>query len=133
MGWINSPLSSRFICLLSLIFNPEPEMFRTTFATLGILLLATSAGEASVRNFFSPAVEGSRLDSCLTGQNDCGKPAADAFCVKEGFTESILFQREAASSTRQLGSDAMCEGEACMSFKRIKCIGPSKTAELTAN
>ena len=108
-------------------------MFKTTFATLGILLLATSAGEASVRNFFSPAVEGSRIDSCLSGQKDCGKPAADAFCVKEGFTESILFQREAASSTRQLGSDTMCEGETCMSFRRIKCIGPAKTADLTQN
>ena len=108
-------------------------MFRTTFASLGILLLATTAGEASVRNFFSPAVEGSRIDSCLNGQTNCGKPAADAFCVKEGFTEAILFQREAASSTRQLGSDAMCEGETCVSFRRIKCIGPAETAGLTQN
>ena len=108
-------------------------MFRTSVATLGILLLAASAGEASVRNFFAPVVEGSRIDSCLSGQTDCGKPAADAFCVKEGFAESILFQREAASSTRQLGSDTMCEGETCISFKRIKCIGPAKTAQLTQN
>ena len=108
-------------------------MFKTTISTLGILLLATTAAEASVRNFFSPAVAGSRLDSCLNGQKECGKPAADAFCVKEGFTESILFQREAASSTRQLGTDALCEGESCISFKRIKCIGPAETAELTQN
>ena len=108
-------------------------MLKPTLATLGILLLTASAGEASVRNFFSPAVEGSRIDSCLSGQKDCGKPAADAFCIKEGFTESILFQREAASSTRQLGSDAICEGETCMSFRRIKCVGPAETAELTQN
>jgi hypothetical protein len=108
-------------------------MFKTFAASLGLLLLANSAGEASVRNFFSPAVQGERLDACLSGRKDCGKPAADAFCVKEGFTESILFQREAASSTRQLGSEAMCEGEMCMSFRRIKCIGPAKTAELTQN
>ena len=106
-------------------------MFKTFAATLGILLLASTAGQASVRNFFAPAVEGSRIDSCLNGQKDCGKPAADAFCVKEGFTESILFQREAVSSTRQLGSDAMCEGDSCMSFRRIKCVGPAETAELT--
>jgi hypothetical protein len=108
-------------------------MLKTTLASLGILLLATTAGEASVRNFFSPVVEGSRIDSCLNGQTDCGKPAADAFCVKEGFTEAILFQREAASSTRQLGSDAMCEGDTCVSFRRIKCIGPAETTELTQN
>jgi hypothetical protein len=108
-------------------------MFKTFAATMGILLLAADAGEASVRNFFAPAVEGARLDACLSGRKDCGKPAADAFCVKEGYTESLLFQREAASSTRQLGSDALCEGEMCMSFRRIKCIGPGATAELTQN
>ncbi|HRA94706.1 MAG TPA: hypothetical protein PLL12_12145 [Aestuariivirga sp.] len=108
-------------------------MFKTIAATLGILLLASSAGEASVRNFFAPAVDGSRIDNCLSGKAECGKPAADAFCVKEGFSESILFQREAASATRQLGSDTMCEGENCISFRRIKCIGPAETAGLTQN
>jgi hypothetical protein len=108
-------------------------MFKTFAATLGILLLASTAGEASVRNFFAPAIQGSRIDNCLSGKADCGKPAADAFCVKKGFTESILFQREAVSATRQLGSDAMCEGENCISFRRIKCIGPAETAELAPN
>ncbi len=108
-------------------------MFKTFAATLGILLLASTAGEAAVRNFFAPAIQGSRLDTCLSGKADCGKPAADAFCVKEGFTESILFQREAAGATRQLGSDTLCEGESCISFRRIKCIGPAETAALTAN
>ena len=108
-------------------------MFKTFAASLGILLLAASAGEASVRNFFAPAVEGTRLDACLSGRKDCGKPAADAFCVKEGYTEAILFQREAAASTRQLGSETICEGEMCTGFKRIKCIGPGATAELTQN
>ena len=108
-------------------------MFKTCVATLGILLLASTAGQASVRNFFAPVVEGSRIDACLSSKKDCGKPAADAFCVKEGYTESILFQREAAASTRQLGSEAMCEGESCVSFRRIKCIGAASTAELTQN
>ncbi len=108
-------------------------MLKTFAATLGILLLASTAGQASVRNFFAPVVDGSRIDTCLSGKADCGKPAADAFCVKEGFTESILFQREAASATRQLGSATMCEGENCVSFRRIKCIGPAETAGLTQN
>ena len=56
-------------------------MFKTFAATLGILLLVSTAGEASVRSFFAPVVDGSRIDSCLSGKADCGKPAADAFCV----------------------------------------------------
>mgnify|MGYP003486778355 FL=1 len=66
-------------------------MFKTIAATLGILLLASTAGQASVRNFFAPAVDGSRIDNCLSGKAECGKPGADAFCVKEGFSEYILF------------------------------------------
>ena len=48
-------------------------MFKTIAATLGILLLASTAGEASVRNFFAPAIHGSRIDTCLSGKADCGK------------------------------------------------------------
>ena len=43
-------------------------MFKTFAATLGILLLASTAGEASVRNFFAPVVDGSRIDNCLKRQ-----------------------------------------------------------------
>ena len=77
-------------------------MFKTFAVALGILLLAASPGEASVRDYFAPAVEGTRLDACLNGRKDCGKPAADAFCVKEGYTGAIVFQREAAGSATLL-------------------------------
>ena len=75
-------------------------MFKTFAATLGILLLASTAGEASVRNFFAPEVDGQRLDSCLTGASDCGKPAADAFCKKEGYDNAVLFQRFGLDASR---------------------------------
>lgn len=49
-------------------------MFKTIAATLGILLLASTAGQASVRNFFAPAVDGSRIDNCLSGKADAASP-----------------------------------------------------------
>ncbi len=103
-------------------------MLKITLATCAILLLAPTAGQASVRNYFLPNVEGARLDSCLAGQNDCGKPAADAFCVTQGYTQALIFQREPASSTRQLGSNLMCTTGSCISFRQIKCTSPADLA-----
>jgi hypothetical protein len=44
-----------------------------------------------------------------------------------------MFQREPAASTRQLNTDTICEGDSCISFKQIKCIGPDKPADLAQN
>lgn len=103
-------------------------------ATALLLLVATSAfSEAAVRTYFQPQVKGARLDSCLIGKETCGKPTADAFCVAEGFTAALIFQREAASATQKLGSDSVCEGLNCISFKQIKCIISSKSSDLAQN
>jgi hypothetical protein len=101
--------------------------------TLAILSGTASMGHATVRNYFHPELNGTRLDSCLAGQNNCGKPAADAFCVAQGFSAALIFQRESAVSTRQAVSDSICEGASCMSFRQIKCISPSKTDSLAQN
>lgn len=89
--------------------------------------------QATVKNYFSPQVDGTRLAACLADPNSCGKPTADAFCIGEGFTGALVFQREAAATTRQLGSGEICEGENCVSFRQIKCLGPAKPADLAQN
>jgi len=95
------------------------HVIRASAVTL--LLLAISAGaEAGVRNFFSPALEGARLDACLSG-GDCGKPAADAFCKTQGYDKALIFQREAHQSTRILDSEQTCSNS-CTAFRQIKCF-----------
>ena len=108
-------------------------MLKVTFASLAILVATAATGEAAARNFFLPNVGGVRLASCLANPESCGKPTADAFCVVQGFSQAIMFQREPASSTRQLNSDSVCEGANCTSFRQIKCIGPGKPADLAQN
>ncbi len=78
-------------------------MSKTLTLAAAILLLATGFSQAAVRNFFAPEVDGKRLDSCLTGAQDCGKPAADAFCKVQGFESALLFQRETVADTSQAG------------------------------
>jgi hypothetical protein len=102
-------------------------MAKTLAASAALLILTASFAQAAVRNYFAPVVDGQRLDSCLTGESDCGKPAADAFCKVQGFEVALMFQREAAADTKRLGNGVSCAGPSCTSFKQIKCYSPGDT------
>jgi len=101
-------------------------MIKASFIIIALLAGGNSAN-ATVRNFFAPQSQGLRLDSCLTGDHDCGKPAADAFCKAQGFETALIFQREAAAETIKLGNGAFCTGPACTSFRQIKCYSAGDT------
>ncbi|MBI2718923.1 MAG: hypothetical protein HY245_04700 [Rhizobiales bacterium] len=96
-------------------------MPRTPLFAAVLLATAYQPAHATVRNFFNPGFDGARLDSCLSSASDCGKPAADAFCRREGFSEALIFQREPASLTRRLGNGQACTGPSCTGFRQIKC------------
>jgi hypothetical protein len=95
------------------------------------LAAAAQPSQGATRSYFMPEMDGNRIDLCLSGQRDCGKPAADAFCAANGFRESILFQRETAAvlSTYRLGTSSFCDGGTCTAFRQIKCYSPAATAE----
>ncbi len=96
-------------------------MTKIITASLLLLLVTGGASQADVRSYSAPMVDGSWLDACLTGDGDCGKPAADAFCRGQGFEIAILFQRQAAIDTKRLGSGEFCAGATCTGFRQIKC------------
>ncbi len=92
-------------------------------APLSLLLISLLSvqADAGVRNFFMPAVDGLRVDACLSS-GPCGKPAADAFCKMEGYDRAMIFQRESFASSRKLDSGQACEGASCTAFKQVKCF-----------
>ncbi|MFO1121323.1 MAG: hypothetical protein U1F47_03250 [Hyphomicrobiales bacterium] len=96
-------------------------MIRTLAASAVVLLLSAASTEASVRNFFAPEWNGSRLAACLTGGQGCGKPAADAFCQAQGYDQAVLFQREHSPVAMSMGNGEICEGGQCTAFRQIKC------------
>ena len=96
-------------------------MVRAVAISLALLFATSSLAQAAVRNFFTPELDGKRLDSCLTDKGNCGKPAADAFCKKEGYDNALLFQREPVLSSLRFDGGA-CTGSSCRSFKQIKCF-----------
>jgi len=51
-------------------------------------------------SFKSPMMGNVPLDHCLTFGKNCGKPAADAFCRSQGFSQSESFSEEMVATTR---------------------------------
>jgi len=96
-------------------------------ATAAVALQASLADAAVTRNFFSPAVRGDRVAFCTETNALCGKPVADAWCRYNGFSAAVVYQRAPVASdvqaVRFADSGAVCDGDSCLSFRQIKCIG----------
>ena len=81
---------------------------------------------ADTQSFVNPKVGGQRLDICLNWGVDCGKPAADAWCVSKGFESStnhaIASDIGASTPTRLLSTGALCDQGFCDGFSEITCF-----------
>jgi hypothetical protein len=78
----------------------------------------------SERVFANPVWKDLRLDVCLQWGANCGKPAADAFCRKQGFADSFSSVADATpgnSRTRIISTDQVCSGSFCTGFQQIIC------------
>ena len=96
-------------------------MFRRLLVLSAAAMILSVSAEASVRSFFAPEWNGSRLAACLSGSLGCGKPAADAFCKSIGYDQAVLFQREKTVAARAIGTGELCQGGQCTAFRQIKC------------
>jgi hypothetical protein len=80
------------------------------------------------RVFANPTVRhGSRvlrLDWCATWGTNCGKTAADAFCLTHGFTQSFYWVKDAVPGngpTFVPNPPQVCKGSFCTGFQMIIC------------
>jgi len=77
------------------------------------------------RTFVNPSYRGYRLDWCRIFENDCGAPAAAAFCRAQGFSGSGQFQIQPNPGvpTMTIGQNSICDPRAhrCDSFTSITC------------
>jgi hypothetical protein len=91
------------------------------------LLLGTLAAPtlAQADQFFDHPnhPKGNRLDWCATWASNCGQPAADEFCRREGFGGSIGYAQDpGVGFTHVLQDDRMfCWGQPCDGFRYIIC------------
>jgi hypothetical protein len=72
-----------------------------------------------------PKFNGSRLDLCVTWGQDCGQPAANAFCQWKGHASAVSYTvaNDIGSSapTRLIGTGALCDQDFCDGFGEIVC------------
>ena len=74
-----------------------------------------------------PRINGYRLDWCREWAQNCGKPAADAFCRARGFRRSDGFSKDndvgGYDPTQIITSGQICADSGCDSFGHIQCVG----------
>jgi hypothetical protein len=72
--------------------------------------------------FKRPKFKGTRLDWCLTWGQNCGKPAADAYCERKGYGHATDFAiAENIGLTRIISDRQVCNKPECDGFKAITC------------
>jgi hypothetical protein len=81
--------------------------------------------QSLTKTFSNPSYRGYRLDWCRIFENDCGQPAANAFCKAMGFSGSASFQFQAnpGVATMTIGQNSICNPQVhrCDSFSSITC------------
>jgi predicted SPOUT superfamily RNA methylase MTH1 len=104
----------------------KTKMTIVTTATF-LFLSLSHQGEASqtaIQTYNNPKYLGYSLDWCKTFARDCGKPAADMFCQKEGHLNALDFAKKKSTvETITVQNHAICNPQhhGCDSFSHIKC------------
>lgn len=63
------------------------DLLKTTFLLLG----AISVKAHPTKTYYYPFYGGYRLDWCKNWAQNCGKPAADAYCEYKGYEYAISY------------------------------------------
>lgn len=80
-----------------------------------------SSGEA----FRFPVHKDYRLNFCFSNREDCGAPAANAWCEAQGFSKALSWKKEANVGaifpTVLIGTEDVCDKYLCDGFEEISC------------
>ena len=91
-------------------------------ADVGIPAAAPVVAATANEMFKNPMHEGVRLNWCLSGQSGCGKKAAEAWCMQQGFSGAKDFKYVSAiKPTIQIGS-GKTNKKASKAFSRVTCV-----------
>jgi len=90
-----------------------------------LVLYLTAYLSADSRTVEKTMFNGNRLGWCANWNADCGEPAAEAWCLAQGFAGAEAFVRAQGvgekSPTRLIATGALCDSADCDGFKEITC------------
>jgi len=106
-----------------------------TFIGLAMYLHPNPAGSAptppdleskkTTLTFQSPMYGDLRLDACLRWAQNCGEPAATAWCKSKGLSRATEYPQENVGEqgigTRLIDTNQVCKEKFCSSFVYIVC------------
>jgi hypothetical protein len=95
-----------------------------TAAFMALMCVGTAGmASAETKVFSEPQYKNLALDWCKSWSTDCGKPAADAWCVKQGWESAAGFSRwdDLGEPTRIISNNQICDQPDCDSFTKITC------------
>ncbi len=72
--------------------------------------------------FNQPTLHGKAFDWCKTWADECGKPAADWYCVDKGFDQSYSYAIRPDIGATVLSTGQECNADFCDGFQYIKCV-----------
>jgi hypothetical protein len=76
----------------------------------------------SEKKFVYPRYNEYRVDWCYNQHNGCGRRAAHSFCSRMGYIKATRFAQETQiTATQTIGSQELCFGNECNSFRFIVC------------
>jgi hypothetical protein len=94
---------------------------------------ASVAASQPTRRFENPQERGYNVDVCLRWGAECGKPAADAFCRRNGFRDAEVWEIAdnigATRPTITLADQRVCNQPQCDGFKSITCRAPLQRSD----
>ncbi len=103
-------------------------MKRIVMASAILLALTGAPALAELQVFPLPEYAGHRIDLCRVWGSECGQPAADEFCRRNGFTSAEGFTIDhdigSATATRTLVDGGICNQQFCDGFESITCTRP---------
>jgi hypothetical protein len=101
---------------------PPPITPEAPAADAEVPAAAPVVAKAADEVFKNPMHEGIRLNWCLNGQSGCGKKAAEAWCVQQGFSTAKDFKYVSAiKPTIQIGTGETNK-KASKAFSRVTCV-----------
>ena len=102
-------------------FSLSKGMF-TKAACVLVLIVVSSGLSLADRVFNDPQVDGYGLDYCREWAQNCGKPAADAYCQSRGFNQAVDFSVvNDNQKTRIINGGQVCDADFCDRIVRVAC------------